>query len=64
MDKAGYQIIISFDSHGERLVWDVKKCNMPHYVGNNIEELKFVKDCCEEVVKHVNRMLNEKNKHQ
>ena len=60
--KDDYLIYISHV--GEQLFWDVKKKGEPHYVGDNVEELQFVKKSCEEVIYHVNRLLNEKNKHQ
>ena len=59
--KRDYKIVIGFDN-AEQLMWDTKRKDMPHYVGDNTEELLMVKEACEEVITHVNRLLNEKNK--
>lgn len=56
MYKEDYVITIAFDKN-EEMLWNVKRKGEPHYIGNNIEELQLVKESCEEVIKHVNRIL-------
>jgi hypothetical protein len=63
MYKRDYQIIISYTNNDE-LMWDTNRKGEPHYVGNNIEELQLVKESCEKVIEHVNRILNKKDKYQ
>lgn len=60
--KRDYKIIISFDN-ADQLMWDTTRKGMPYFMGDNTEELFMVKEACEEVITHVNRLLNEKDKH-
>lgn len=63
MYKEDYKIVIQFDKNGE-LYWDVYKKGEPHFIGNNVSELVFIRTACEEVVKHIKRLQHEANKHQ
>lgn len=60
INKCDYEIRISHIGSEEYLFWEVKKKGMPHHVSDNIEELILVKKSCEEVIFHVNMLLNKR----
>lgn len=63
MNLEDYKIIIQFDKNGE-LYWNVYKKGEPHFIGNNVSELVFIRTAFEEVVEYIKRLQHEANKYQ